>query len=306
MMKKRLAVIMLAGMMMGISPVGVMAAETEVTTESSAADIVLSYEDMDPNAYEGTWISTGLGFDLYLPSDWDVLEVSDENAKQGIVYQAADSAKGWNIAVSYNEGMQVTVDDIYKQLGDAGYKSLYKMDLNGIPAVGFDIDDQKVSGVAFADADGGMYTVQLGPNDDKDFEPIMKNIFMSISPTTAESEAETEALFPASESACTHREGDCTSPVQPPSLSSAAWKPTGSSSGCSDIIRLPLFPGRLPSPVLSVLSLLFLRLPAFLRRLPLLYPQLSDIPSSPGRSSLHREHAPTRRFPLSPRPYRRL
>ena len=38
-----------------------------------------------------------------------------------------------------------------------------------------------------------MYTVQLGPNDDKDFEPIMKNIFMSISPTTAESEAETEA-----------------------------------------------------------------------------------------------------------------
>ena len=68
--------------------------------------------------------------------------------------------------------MQVTVDDIYKQLGDAGYKSLYKMDLNGIPAVGFDIDDQKVSGVAFADADGGMYTVQLGPNDDKDFEPI--------------------------------------------------------------------------------------------------------------------------------------
>ena len=126
MMRKRLAVIMLAGMMMGISPVGAMAAETEVTTESSAADIVLSYEDMDPNAYEGTWISTGLGFDLYLPSDWDVLEVSDENAKQGIVYQAADSAKGWNIAVSYNEGMQVTVDDIYKQLGDAGYKSLYK------------------------------------------------------------------------------------------------------------------------------------------------------------------------------------
>ncbi len=89
--------------------------------------------------------------------------------------------------------MQVTVDDIYKQLGDAGYKSLYKMDLNGIPAVGFDIDDQKVSGVAFADADGGMYTVQLGPNDDKDFEPIMKNIFMSISPTTPESETETEA-----------------------------------------------------------------------------------------------------------------
>ena len=97
MMKKRLAVIMLAGMMMSLSPVGVMAAETETATESSAADIVLNYKDMDPNAYEGTWVSTGLGFDLYLPSDWDVLEVSDENAKQGIVYQAADSAKGWKI-----------------------------------------------------------------------------------------------------------------------------------------------------------------------------------------------------------------
>jgi hypothetical protein len=193
MMKKRLAVIMLAGMMMSLSPVGVMAAKTETATESSAADIVLNYKDMDPNAYEGTWVSTGLGFDLYLPSDWDVLEVSDENAKQGIVYQAADSAKGWNIAVSYHEGMQVTADDIYKQLKDSGYKSLYKVDLNGISAVGFDLDDQKVSGVAFADVDGGMYTVQLGPNDDKDFKPIMNNIFMSISPTTAESETETEA-----------------------------------------------------------------------------------------------------------------
>lgn len=33
MMKKRLAVIMLAGMMMSLSPVGAMAAETEVTTD---------------------------------------------------------------------------------------------------------------------------------------------------------------------------------------------------------------------------------------------------------------------------------
>ena len=48
----------------------------------------------------------------------------------------------------------------------------------------------KVSGVAFADTEGGMYTVQLGPNDDKDFSPYAKNILMSISPTE---EAMTEA-----------------------------------------------------------------------------------------------------------------
>lgn len=56
--------------------------------------------------------------------------------------------------------------------------------------MGFDLDEMKVSGVAFADTEGGMYTVQLGPNDDKDFSPYAKNILMSISPTE---EAMTEA-----------------------------------------------------------------------------------------------------------------
>ena len=192
-MKKRLAVLMLAGMMMTFSSVGVMAGETEATTEASS-EITFNYEDIDQSVYDGTWVSTGLGFDMYLPSDWQILDVSDDDAAQGIVYQVADSEKGWNVVVSYHKDMGASVSDIYTSLQQAGYQSLYNVDLNGIPAVGFDIDDKKVSGVAFADSEGAMYTVQLGPNDDKDFLPYAKNILMSISPSeTAESETETEA-----------------------------------------------------------------------------------------------------------------
>ena len=190
-MRKRLAMLVLAaGMMMSFGTAGVMAEETTEAVTESGADIVLSYEDIDASVYEGTWVSTGLGFDIYLPSDWDVLEVSEENAAKDIVYQAADSAKGWNVAISYSKGMNVTADDIYARLKAGGYEYLYTLDLNGIPAVGFDLDEMKVSGVAFADTEGGMYTVQLGPNDDKDFSPYAKNILMSISPTE---EAMTEA-----------------------------------------------------------------------------------------------------------------
>ena len=145
-MRKRLAMLVLAaGMMMSFGTAGVMAEETTEAVTESGADIVFSYEDIDASVYEGTWVSTGLGFDIYLPSDWDVLEVSEENAAKDIVYQAADSAKGWNVAISYSKGMNVTADDIYAQLKAGGYEYLYTLDLNGIPAVGFDLDEMKVA-----------------------------------------------------------------------------------------------------------------------------------------------------------------
>ena len=61
---------------------------------------------------------------------------------------------------------------------------------NGIPCVTFDKDEDKVSGLAFADVNGQMYTVMVTPNDDKDFVPTMENIIYSVSPSDTTSGAE--------------------------------------------------------------------------------------------------------------------
>lgn len=86
-MKKRLFVLMLAGLMTFGSSACVFAAETEteVTTEASSEAIPeITMDMMDADLYEGTWVSFAGGFDLYIPSDWDVLETSDEDKESGV------------------------------------------------------------------------------------------------------------------------------------------------------------------------------------------------------------------------------
>ena len=187
-MKKILALI-LAGMMAISAGAAVYAEEA---TEAAEPEVIeFDYQDVDQELYEGTWINTGLGFDMYLPSEWTLLEVDEES---DVVFQAAESEEGGrNVAVTYTEeGGVESTEDLYAQLEAGGYTGLQYVDMSGILGVGFDSDEKKVSGVAFIDTDGALYTVVLGPTDDEEFQAIALNIFMSISPTE-EAETETEA-----------------------------------------------------------------------------------------------------------------
>ena len=181
--------------------------ETEaVSEEASEAEqntLVLSYEDIDPEVYDGVWVSTGYGFDLYLPSDWNVLDASEIDGAEdaGIVYMAQaeealeDGTKATvTVSAKKVDGIE-NLQQIYEELDETGeYSSLTYCDANGIPAVGFDSKEQNVSGLAFADTDGYMYVVAVTPNDNKDFAAAERNIILSVSPTLTEessSEAET-------------------------------------------------------------------------------------------------------------------
>lgn len=89
----------MAGMMIfgGTMPVF---AETE--TQSGSDTIVWSYEDIDPELYEGEWMSFDYGFDLYLPTEWT--EASDEET-ENIVYKldSPDKKYPWQLPVIHQK-----------------------------------------------------------------------------------------------------------------------------------------------------------------------------------------------------------
>lgn len=81
MMKKRVLALMMAGMMVFGGTMPVFAeADTDTETEAQSEEpIVWSYEDIDPDVYDGEWFSFEYGFDLYLPTDWEEADISDSD-----------------------------------------------------------------------------------------------------------------------------------------------------------------------------------------------------------------------------------
>ena len=182
--KKVMAMLCAAAMVTGSSaPVW---AEADAAEDTEAADdeiTELTMDMLDEAAYEGTWLSFEPGFDLYVPSNWDVLEISDEDAADGVMFQAQDpdSEEGVN--------MVVTATDVGTE-----YEDVEKVCINGLYAVSF--ETESTYGIAFLeDAEGMMYNVQIGPKSD-DIQPIAETLFVSLIKTednVENAEAETDA-----------------------------------------------------------------------------------------------------------------
>ena len=182
--KKVMAMLCTAAMVTGFSaPVW---AEADAAEDTEAADdeiTELTMDMLDEAAYEGTWLSFEPGFDLYVPSNWDVLEISDEDAADGVMFQAQDpdSEEGVN--------MVVTATDVGTE-----YEDVEKVCINGLYAVSF--ETESTYGIAFLeDAEGMMYNVQIGPKSD-DIQPIAETLFVSLIKTednVENAEAETDA-----------------------------------------------------------------------------------------------------------------
>ena len=78
--KKIMAMVCTAAMISGASA-PVWAADDTETAAEEAEVTEYTYDMLEKEAYEGTWLSFEPGFDLYVPSDWEVLEVSEEDQK---------------------------------------------------------------------------------------------------------------------------------------------------------------------------------------------------------------------------------
>lgn len=156
------------------------AAETEDTAAAADGYTELTMDMLEEQAYEGSWLSFEAGFDLYVPSDWDVVELKDEDKEQGIVFaaKAADDS-GINMVVMANEvGTDYDDDKLVAEFTDAGYTEIEKDSINTIKGVSF--ETESTYGFAFLDGQGYMYNVQVGPKGD-DTVPIAQNLLISLS-----------------------------------------------------------------------------------------------------------------------------
>ena len=63
--------------------------DTGNTDSSQMGSITFSQENV---SFAGTWVPFEDGFKLYLPNDWDVYELSDEQTKQGVLFSAGDTS----------------------------------------------------------------------------------------------------------------------------------------------------------------------------------------------------------------------
>lgn len=183
--KKVMAMLCTAAMVTGFSaPVWAEADAAEDTeTATEAADITeLTLDMLEEAAYEGTWLSFEPGFDLYVPSEWNVLEVTDEDAEDGLLFQAQDpdSEDGLNMIVTATEiGTEYDLDSMADELATE-YTDVEKVSINGIYGVSFETDT--TYGIAFLDDQGIMYNVQIGPKSE-DIQPIAETLFISLTKT---------------------------------------------------------------------------------------------------------------------------
>ena len=159
------------------------AQEQQETAAGSAGELSYSYSEIDPNLYEGVWLSFEPGFDLYLPSDWYELPVSAGDEAQGAFYQCGPDQKGESGCLYFqqNRNYSQELEVFEKAFREFGCKNFTYASANGIRFMEFVNPDEDTRGISFCLEDGMLYTLLLSPASDEDMSRIWGNIRLSLS-----------------------------------------------------------------------------------------------------------------------------
>ena len=188
-MKKLMAILLTLAVLCSVT----VAASAAEAGSAPTTPVEMKYQDIDASVYDGVWVKTGLGFDVYLPEDWVLVDITDDQAAAGLAFLAGEDGGGANLTVTRMPLPEEVADSYdYEQLGQelaASNTTAMYADLNGIPAVVFKNDETKVCGFCFLPDDGTVVSgVISAPTDDQfeEYSPYMENIIMSVSPSIAE------------------------------------------------------------------------------------------------------------------------
>ena len=124
---------------------------------------------------------TDYNFQITLPSDWNVLEVTEEQAANGIIYSCANPESTRSFTVAYTElETATTLDAVATELA-AAYQNVQSLTINGIPFVSYDIAEHDVTGIVTLGGTGvGLYQFVFYPASDSDYGPLALQIASSI------------------------------------------------------------------------------------------------------------------------------
>ena len=124
--------------------------DTGNTDSSQMGSITFSQENV---SFAGTWVPFEDGFKLYLPNDWDVYELSDEQTQQGVLFAAGDTSGVQNpprisVVWVYSDGAQ-SLEELAADLTQGGYQVDDLVSINGIPCISYRVEESDCSAIMF-------------------------------------------------------------------------------------------------------------------------------------------------------------
>ena len=124
--------------------------DTGNTDSSQMGSITFSQENV---SFAGTWVPFEDGFKLYLPNDWDVYELSDEQTKQGVLFVAGDTSgvqnpPGISVVWAYSDGAQ-SLEELAADITKGGYQVDDLVSINGIPCISYRVEESDCSAFMF-------------------------------------------------------------------------------------------------------------------------------------------------------------
>ncbi|MDD3411397.1 MAG: hypothetical protein PHY12_11385 [Eubacteriales bacterium] len=166
-MKKFLAILMTLAMVFGVC--SAVAEEIPALTADPVENgAVVPFEDYN--------------FQITVPSDWLVLEVSDEQAEAGIIYGFASADQARTLFLSYSEFEEATDIDAVAADIATQYTNVARLTINGIDFVTYDVEASNSSCLGMLGGSGiGFYQFFFTPATDEEYGPLARSIAASIS-----------------------------------------------------------------------------------------------------------------------------
>lgn len=132
--------------------------------------------------FAGTWVEFDDGFKLYLPSEWNRYEPTEEASAAGTLYIAGDGETFIIVNWAYDDSVSTMDDVLDAMLAEGGYASEGMLDINGIRCLAFSGDGGELSGVAFLHSEYPNYAFAVVAEPMTGNEDTLNAILCSLSP----------------------------------------------------------------------------------------------------------------------------
>ncbi len=163
-MKKTLAIIIA---LMMVLPIAALAEEAQ---EAYTVEIT----------FDGSYVPFEEdGFQIYLPNEWVVYEITPEWEAQGIFFASGSEDGSQVMMLSSFAGEGYEYADLVEEMSTL-YTGVQLITINDIGFVTYDIDESNSSGMVALNENGNAYNFVFTPADDADYMALAMQIMASI------------------------------------------------------------------------------------------------------------------------------
>ena len=178
-MKKLIAILCIAAMLFSFSA----CASADAATKEY---VTFSAENVDESLYDGHWVELCELIDMYLPTDWVEIELTEDDIDAGlycimantdmtayvsIVIADADTVAEWNVS---------TMDELAALFVESGYEDAEVIIINDITTVVYTDTDNDSCDIMIGLDNGGIVDISLYPNSDETMTDSFVNMLYSI------------------------------------------------------------------------------------------------------------------------------